>query len=121
MGRRALFRLNEIGRTKFGPLGDDASATPREDGCGDEGVGYRRYKGPVIDLQSAMFADMPVAIMCNSCSHQRQLHAFKVVQMLREKRKISNVPLGEPVAGFWCKFEKKSVTVTIRAPAQWAD
>jgi hypothetical protein len=84
-------------------------------------MGYRRYRGPVTNLQQAMFADMVVAILCNSCPGMRTMHAFKVIQMLREKRKIDNVPLGEPVAGFRCNKCRRSVTVTIRAPAQWAD
>jgi hypothetical protein len=67
-----------------------------------------------------MFADMPVAISCNNCSWMRQMHAFEAVQKLRDKRKISDAPLGEPVGGFYCKKCKRSVTVTIHAPAQWA-
>ena len=83
-------------------------------------MGFRRYRGPVTHLQQAMFADMAVAICCNNCSSVRQMHAYKVVQLLREKRKIDNVKLDEPVGGFHCRRCRRSVTVTIRAPAQWA-
>jgi hypothetical protein len=80
-------------------------------------MGFRRYRGPVTTVEQAMFADMPVAIQCQSCSHVRRMHAFT---LMRTNKKAAKMPLGPPVAGFYCKGCRKRVSVIISAPMQWA-
>ena len=80
-------------------------------------MGFRRYRGPVTTVEQAMFADMPISIQCQSCSHVRQMHAYR---MMQANKKAAAMPLRKPVTGFYCKSCRNRVTVIISAPMQWA-
>jgi hypothetical protein len=81
-------------------------------------MGCRRYKGPVSTLEQASLPDFPVMVRCKTCGHVRQIHAFKLIKMLRPKFDPAKVPLDKPVKGFWCRAGWHKTAVIIRAPLQ---
>jgi hypothetical protein len=83
-------------------------------------MGYRPYRGPVHTLGQAIFADLPVQVVCGHCKHFRQLHAFKLVQQIGNKADGRALPLFEPIKDlFYCRRCKKRVTAAIIAPLDY--
>jgi hypothetical protein len=79
-------------------------------------MGTRRYRGPVTTVEQAMFADMPVNIICQRCAHFRQMHAYL---LMRLNSKAAQIPLWKAVPGFYCKGCRRKVTAVITAPMHW--
>ena len=79
-------------------------------------MGTRRYRGLIMTLEQAMFADMPVRITCERCSRFRQMHAFALMRMLGAKRRQIGIRLGEPASGFYCRGCRQKVTAVVSAP-----
>ena len=82
-------------------------------------MGYRPWRGIVKSLQDAVFADLPILIRCETCGRMRQMHSFKLMQLLPRTRKAEDILLWKKTAGFFCKYCKKKTDVTIAAPTQW--
>ena len=84
-------------------------------------MGTKKYRGPVGTVGQALFADLPVQIVCQTCKHFRQLHAFKLVQIIGAKADGRKLPLFTPIADLmWCKQCRKRTTVMLFAPVEWA-
>lgn len=83
-------------------------------------MGFKRYKGPVLTLEQASFADMPVRITCDHCGNFKQMHAYSAMQLLSPKRKETGVPLFRPVSGLFRCRQCRRNTVIITAPMQSA-
>lgn len=82
-------------------------------------MGYRPYRGPVRTLEQAIFADLPVQVVCQKCKHFRQLHAFKLVQQIGDKADGRSLPLFTPIKDlFYCRQCRKRVTASIIAPVE---
>lgn len=82
-------------------------------------MGHPSYRGPVRTLEQAMFADMPVQVVCEECSHFRQLHAFKLVQQIGSKADGRKLPLSQRIENlFFCRRCGRPVPATIIAPLQ---
>jgi rubredoxin len=80
-------------------------------------MGYRPYRGPIRTLGQAVFADMPVQVVCDGCRHFRQLHAFRLVQQIGKKADARALPLFTPIKDFfYCRSCGKRVSATIFAP-----
>jgi hypothetical protein len=83
-------------------------------------MGTRRYRGPVKTVGQAVFADMPMQVVCQTCRHFRQMHAYELVQLIGKKADGRALPLFTPIAGLmWCRKCKRRETVTIFAPVEW--
>lgn len=80
-------------------------------------MGLRRYHGPVTTVEQAVFADMPIIITCQECSHFRQMHAY---QLKSKRPDAGQLPLWKLVPGFYCKNCRRKVSVVIAAPMHWA-
>lgn len=81
-------------------------------------MGYRPYKGPVLTLEQASFAEFPVRITCERCCHFRQLPAIKALRQLTARKKDVAVKLFVPVTGVFRCGECQHRIVTITAPLQ---
>jgi len=80
-------------------------------------MGYRPYSGPIRTLEQAIFADLPVQVVCGKCKHFRQLHAFRLVQQIGDKADGRSLPLFSRIKNlFYCKRCRRRVTATIIAP-----
>jgi hypothetical protein len=60
-------------------------------------MGLRSYKGPVANLEQAVFADMPVRIACKKCGHIRQMHAFRLIRLIGKRVEARRLPLRTPI------------------------
>jgi len=84
-------------------------------------MGYRPYKGPVNNLEQAMFADFPVRITCKECAHFEQVHAFKLIRRIGKKADARKLPLWQPISDLlYCRQCRRRVTAIITAPMEWA-
>ena len=80
-------------------------------------MGYRPYRGPVRTLEQAMFADLPVQVVCGVCRHFRQLHAFKLIRQIGDKADGRKLVLWERIENlFYCRQCRKRVPAMIVAP-----
>ncbi len=61
--------------------------------------GRKRHHGPVHTLRDACAADLVLRIVCRSCHHWRQMHAYRLLRLRKEK----DAPLHVPIAGFRCR------------------
>lgn len=83
-------------------------------------MGYKRYNGPVMTLEQASFADMPVRITCDRCGHFQQMHAYSALQKLSQTRKDEGVKLWTQLTGLFKCGKCRHRTVKISAPMQSA-
>lgn len=70
------------------------------------------YKGRVRTVQEAMWAEMPVVIVCQNCDHETRRHAWLVVQARPD---MATLPLACRLSGFFCTRCRASVQVMIWA------
>ncbi len=84
-------------------------------------MGTRRYRGPVLTVGQAMFADLPVQVVCQQCQHWKQMHAYQLVQLIGKKADGRSLRLATAIPDLmWCKRCRKRTTVMFLAPLQWA-
>jgi len=82
-------------------------------------VGYPPYTGAVRTVEQAIFADVPVQVVCIGCNHYRQLHPFELVQQIGKKADGRALPLFVPIKDlFYCRRCRSRVTAMIRAPIE---
>ena len=74
-----------------------------------------RYNGPLQTLEQARFANLAVRIVCGSCGHFKQMHAFEIIRKARGKVHAENLPLNTPLSGvFYCRCCRARVPVTLQ-------
>lgn len=84
-------------------------------------MGTRKYRGPVLTVGQAMFADLPVQVVCQTCERWKQMHAYQLVQLIGKKADGRSLRLATPIPDLmWCRKCRKRTTVMIVAPLNWA-
>ena len=84
-------------------------------------MGTRKYRGPVQTVGQAIFADLPVQVVCQTCLHWKQMHAYQLVQLIGQRADGRSLRLFEAIPDLmWCRKCRMRTTVKIVAPLRWA-
>jgi hypothetical protein len=75
-------------------------------------VGRKKYSGPLHTVEHAFMAHGVLRITCQRCKHYKQLFAWKVYELARDK--IVGMPLDKPISGFKCRGCGRGATVVVR-------
>jgi hypothetical protein len=79
-------------------------------------MGFKKYRGIVNTVETAMMAHRVLDIRCLACRHRTNCWAYKINQ---RGAAWGNLPLNKPVRGFYCRSCKRSVLVILRADGPW--
>lgn len=62
-------------------------------------------------------ADHNVEVACTKCSHTQMMYAYKLAHA---KDRGSEIPLGVPLPGFFCRWCKRPVEAIVRSTGPFA-
>ena len=79
-------------------------------------MGFKKYRGAVVNVETAMMAHRVLEIRCLACGHVSSRWAYKINMRGADWGKL---PLGKPVRGFRCLPCRRSVLVRLTASGPW--
>ena len=79
-------------------------------------MGFKKYRGTVNTVETAMMAHRVLKIHCVECGHETNRWAYKVNE---RGAAWGTLPLNKPVRGFYCRFCQRSVLVILQADGPW--
>jgi hypothetical protein len=79
-------------------------------------MGFKKYRGTVHNVETAMMAHRVLEICCLDCGHTTNRWAYRINQQGASWGKLA---LGVPVKGFYCRTCRRSVVVILRATGPW--
>ena len=80
-------------------------------------MGYRRYRGPVENVQQAMMAHAILRVTCQERHRNSVMWAWRIYQ--KRRNTSDKIPLKKPVRGFYCKTCRDSVAVILTPDGPW--